>query len=147
MPHKILLKQGDGGAIRKELVAGGTITPGMLVERTSSDTAQAHSTPGGNAATAFASENDLVGDGIDDDYDSGDTVQLRYCQRGEEVYALLADGEDVSIGAQLESDGTGALQEHTPVGSDVQANAIVAIALEAINNASGDVVRIKVEVV
>lgn len=135
-----------GDFIRKERVAAGPITPGELIELASATTVQAHSTPGGNAPKAFALENDLVGDGIDDAYGAGDTVQYGVFQRGAEVYALLAHGENVNPGDPLESDGNGALQAHTAIGSGVQVDAIVGYALEAVNNTSGADARIKIEV-
>lgn len=141
MPKTINLK---GDFLRKEGAASEAITPGHLVEFGGSNDLQKHSAASGNARKAFALENDLVGDGIDDDYDTGDTVQYGLFERGAEVYALLADGENVSKGDALESDGAGALQAHAAIGSGVQVDAIVAYALEAVN-ASGET-RIKVEV-
>lgn len=133
-----------GGFIRKEGVASEAITPGHLVEFGGSNDLQKHSTAGGNARKAFALENDLVGEDISDPYDAGDTVQYGVFGQGSEVYALLADGQNVSKGAALESDGAGALRAHSGVGSAVPVEAIVAYALEAVN-ASGET-RIKVEV-
>jgi hypothetical protein len=98
----------------EELVAAGTITPGMLVEIDANGKVQAHSTAGGNAAPMFAVEDELQGNGIADDYSAADQVQVWSPGRGDMVYALLADGENAAIGNYLESDGNGKLQVHSP---------------------------------
>lgn len=145
MANTILLK---GDATRKERLAGGTISPGDLLTLNSSDQYVRHNTAAGVAAPVFAFENDLVGKGISDDYASGDTVQAIYAKRGDEVLALLASGQNVSVGDFLESAGNGTLRAITSSGANV-----VARALESKNNTSGDTTgphdgatRIKVEV-
>jgi hypothetical protein len=95
-----------------EYDAAAAITPGQLLELTSSETVQAHSSAGQNAPKYFALEDELQGNGIDDAYASGDKVQVWSCVPGEEVYAILADGENVAIGDLLESNGAGYLQAH-----------------------------------
>jgi len=104
--------------IQEEYLAGGTITPGMLLEFMTSTalyalTVKAHATAGGNALPVmFALEDELQGNDIKTNYSSGDRVQVWIPQRGEEVYAILADGEDVNVGDPLESNGAGYLQKH-----------------------------------
>lgn len=130
--------------IIEERTAAASITPGMMVELTSVDKVQAHSTAGGNAnPPMFALEDELQGNGIDDAYSSADKVQVWITNRGEQVYAILADGENVSIGDALESNGAGYLQKHVadseswesadPGAITVYPNQIVAIALEALD--------------
>lgn len=110
------------------------ITPGMLLELTSDGLVQAHSNAGGPALTMFALEDELQGKGIDDNYAASAKVQVWTAVRGEEVYALLADGEDVSTGDFLVSDGTGKLKAFTPDSSAVIVEQTpVAIALEAVD--------------
>jgi hypothetical protein len=99
--------------IIEEYAAAATITPGNLIELTSAGTVQNHSTSGGNALPMFALEDELQGKGIEDDYASGDKVQVWVAQRGEIVYARLAVDENVSIGDFLESNGDGCLKKHT----------------------------------
>lgn len=136
---------------RQEALAGGTITPGMLIERTSSDTFQAHSNAGQPAARLFAVEDELQGNAISDDYSSGDLVQAEVCDPGDVVYALLAAGENVAIGAFLESDGAGAFQAYAAgsAGEVEYPASILAIAREAVDNsASGaTVTRILIEII
>lgn len=107
-PKTIILA---GHCLHKEAIAGATITPGMLVERNASENLIPHGTSGGSAQPAFAIENDLVGRGIDDDYASDDQVMYKVVYEGGEVYALIADGEDIDYDDPLTSDGAGALRE------------------------------------
>lgn len=99
--------------------------PGRMVELNSSGNVQEHSSAGGAAMPMFALEDELQGKDVDETYASGDPVQVWIPTRGDEVWAVLADGENVSIGDFLQSDGAGNLQAGT-------SNA-VAVALEAID--------------
>lgn len=142
---KTILISGQGH--RKEGVTDEAVTPGHLLELGGGNDLQKHATAAGNAAPMFALENDLVGDGIDNAYAAGETVQYVIAQPGAVIYALLAYGENVAIGAMLESASAGALQASVADSSDVQTEAIVARALEAVNNTTTDSeARIKVEV-
>ena len=97
----------------EEIVAGGAITPGMLIAEGSAGTVAAHGSAGANAIPMFALEDELQGNGVDDAYASGDPVQCWYPYRGDQVYALLADGETIVVGDLLESNGDGYLKKHT----------------------------------
>ena len=147
MAKTIALK---GDFIRKEAVAGGAITPGMLVQGFPGSTV-VHGTAAGNARKAFALENDLVGKGVTDAYASGETVQVGVFASGAEVYAILNTGQNVTaIGTALVSAGNGRLQAFVPINTDasnvpIPTDNIVAYALEAVN-ATSAAARIKVEV-
>lgn len=95
-----------------EYEAASTITPGMLIELTDNELVRAHNRSGRNVFPMFATEDDLQGDDIDDNYSDGDKVQCWIPTRGDEVFAILADGEDVSIGDFLDSNGDGYLKKH-----------------------------------
>lgn len=141
-PSTIALKPGDGGGIRKEGTASEAITPGHLIEFGGSNDLQKHSSQNGAARRAFAVENDLVGEDVDDAYDAGDTVQYDVYPQGAEVYAWLAYGQNITtVGAALVSNGDGTLK--AAAGSDDHRT--VAYALEAVNASAADA-RIKVEV-
>ena len=112
----------------EEYVAAGTITPGMLVERDSDGEVQAHSTAAGNALPMFALEDSLQGNDIDTDYSADDPVQVWVPLRGDQVYAILADGNSVTAGDWLESDGNGYLQSHE---ADSGSSAILPLAIVA----------------
>jgi hypothetical protein len=114
------------------------IMPGTLVELTSSGTVQAHSTAGGNVLPMFAFEDELQGKGIDDTYLASDKIQVWIPGRGDIVYAIVADGNDIAIGDFLESNGSGYLQEHTPdvwvsSAAPTVTNQIVGQAIEAVD--------------
>lgn len=132
--HKTITIKGDG--VRKEAKCAGAITPGHLVELDStSGDVSVHSTAGGNAARAFAVEDDLQGKEISDVY--ADNSQLLYVlfQNGDEVNALIADGETIVIGDFLESAGDGTLRKHDTdsAGAVEYPEAIVAVAMEAVD--------------
>jgi len=119
------------------------INPGMLLELTSAGYVQAHVTAGGNVLPMFALEDELQGNGIDTAYAVSVPIQVWIPNRGDQVYGILADGETVSIGDFLESNGNGYLAVHTPdiaVGGsskesvtdiNIYAHQIVGVALEA----------------
>jgi hypothetical protein len=96
-----------------EKEANAAITPGMLIEEMSTGKVRAHASAEGNVLPMFALEDELQGNDIDDAYAADDRVQCWIPQRGEEVYAILADGYDIDIGDWLASNGDGYLREHT----------------------------------
>jgi hypothetical protein len=104
--------------------------PGHLLEVDTSGDVQKHSSGGGVAAKMFAVEDELQGKGIDDQYSSGDPLKVWLPTPGDEVYAILADGENVSIGTKLVSNGDGTLKAY---GSETAPNAVVAEATEAVD--------------
>jgi len=137
----------------EEYEAAAAITPGMLIELTSAGKVQKHSSAGQFAEKMFALENELEGDGIDDDYAAGDQVQCWIAGRGDQVYAFLADGENVSTGDILESHGDGYLQkaDAESAGSATYPDSVVGVALEDLDmsGSSGEDPsdRIKIRVV
>ena len=99
------------------------ITPGMLLERTSAGLVQACTATTGAVFPMFALENELQGKGIDDNYAVSAQIQCWIPGRGDMVYALLEDGEDVEVGEFLESAGNGKLEVLTtgqPIGVAVE---------------------------
>jgi len=122
----------------EELAAAGAITPGMLVELTSAGAVVAHNSAGENALIMFARENEYEGKGINDAYASGDKCHVWIPGRGDQVYAILADGENVAIGDFLESNGEGYLRKFVadPVssaGGDIQPQSLIGVATEAVD--------------
>jgi len=112
------------------------ITPGSLLELDSAGTVQAHSTAGGTVLPMFALEDELQGKGIDDNIAASNKIQVWIPGRGDQVYAILQDGEDVSIGDFLTSNGTGSLKKLTvdsAGGLEPVNSPIVGVALEAVN--------------
>lgn len=136
-----------GDPIYKELpLDGADIMPGMLCERTLTNTVKPHATATGVAAPMFAKENAIYrGDDIDTLYtEANDAVLLAYCRPGDEVYAFLAAGagnDTTGAGTLLASNGDGYLR--------VSTTNPVARALEDVDNdpgVGGAAMRIKVEV-
>jgi GNAT superfamily N-acetyltransferase len=99
--------------IVNEYEAVAAITPGDLVEITSAGKVQKHSGAGKTAAAAFAIEDALQGKGlgVEDAYAAGDRVRVWNAIPGEEVYARLADEENVAIGDFVESNGYGQVRK------------------------------------
>lgn len=129
----------------KEALAGGTITPGFLIAYTSTGTVVVHPDAGKDACALFAIEDDLQGKGISDNYSSGNNVRFRMFQPGDIVFAYLANGQNVTRHAMLESNGAGYLRVHTASSAGVveYPKAIIGEALESVN-ASGGASRILV---
>jgi len=123
----------------EEIAAAGAITPGMLVELTSAGAVVAHNSAGDNALPMFAKEDEYQGKGVNDAYASGDKCHVWVPGRGDQVYAILADGQNVAIGDFLESNGEGFLQKHASDTADsddavtVYPNQIVGVATEAVD--------------
>ena len=120
--------------IIEQYKAESAITPGHLLELTSSDTVQPHSVAGGNQLAMFALEDEMQGNEIDDDYSTDDPVQVWVAVRGSIVNCLLANGENASIGDYLESAGDGTLQVYGPDSTGIYfPNQIVGQAVDAVN--------------
>lgn len=156
------------GAVHlKESYANGTITPGDFLERATDGDFQRHSTAEIAGPKLIALENDLEGDGIDDNYASGDNVRAAYLKPGDEVYAFVpASAAAIVIGDNLVFDGTGCLIKgdrvaatalstsdtytdaavNAAVDSAIEGARIVATALEAVDNSGGgSKARIRIE--
>lgn len=147
--NTIKLKNYDD-VVEEFLSTAAAITPGDLVEMTSGGLIQRHSSAGKDALPAmFATEDELQGNGIDTDYANSSRVQVWIAQRGDQVNAWLLDGENVAIGDPLTSGGAGTLKKHVANSGVDVSNAIVGVALEAVNLAGGATAnaRIKVRVI
>jgi len=107
-PKRIHLR-GDYG-VHEEARAGGAIRPGDLIDQASTGKMLKHPTAGGWAEKAFALEDALQGNGIDDNYATDDLVSFTICKPGDIVYAWLSGGETVTLDDFLTSNGDGALK-------------------------------------
>jgi len=126
-----------GHGVRQEAPANGAITPGHLVEPASDGDVQVHATAGGTAATMFAVEDDLQGNGITDAYATASRVQFETFKPGDEVNAILLNGETAVIGSKLESAGDGTLRvvDADASADEIAVQSVVAVAVEAIDMA------------
>jgi hypothetical protein len=138
--------------ILDEKTAAAAITPGMLVERTSANKVQAHSTAGGTAQKLFALEDENQGRGITDAYNTTTYAHVKLWAPvpGERVYAILdsdSGATAATIGAFVESKGDGRLRVVTePASAGVLeiAGSIVGVCVEAQATPGG---RFTVEIV
>lgn len=130
----------------EEYVAGGAITPGMLVAYNSDKKVVAHAT--GNAVPMFALEDELQGKGIDEAYAEGAPVQVWVPYRGDHVNALVT-GAEIVAGDSLQSAGDGTLEKWVDtIGDDPAAlpGVVVAQALVGVTPADATV-RLAVRIV
>ena len=158
MAAKQVIIKSEGTQIKAN-IANESITPGHLIEFIGGSAATAsqlkkHATAGGNAQKRFALEQDYIGGtgtaggALSKTYASGDEVNYLTAKTGDEINALIKASENVGVGSLLESNGDGTLRIHTPASAGaapVQANRIVAMALDSSN--VGTVARVRVEVV
>ena len=136
-----------------EYGAGAAITPGMLLTLVADGDVDLNSDAGAPCEKMFALEDELQGRTIGTDYDADDPVQCWSTVPGEEVLAWLANGEDVSIGDRLVSNGDGQLKAYTEAASAavVVEEFVIGIALEAVDmsgsSGADPTGRIKVRIV
>lgn len=139
-PSTILLSSVNTVNILERL-AGEAVTPGKLVELSSTDTYQKQNTAGA-PDVLVAIENSLIGGLISDDYASADTLLAASVQSGDVFYGFVPAGEaSLAIGASLQSDNDGNV---TATGSGT----LIVRSLEAVDNSGGGTVaRIKLQVI
>lgn len=140
--HNTITVKGTG--IRNEALAGEQIYPGQLVEVQSDETVDLQDSGGAYCAAAFAVEDDLQGNSIDDAYASGALVQYDHFRPGDWVQAVAtASGAAIVIGDLLEAAGDGTLKKRA-------SGVAIAIAREAIDTDSTSTVttsRFLVEII
>lgn len=126
MTNTIVLKQIQRDRAQMEKVPGAIFYPGHLLEITTADKFQKHSGAAGVVAPKiFAIEDENQGKTIDDAFAVTGKAVGWIPQPGDEVYAVLADGETATIGSKLVSNADGTLKIGT-------AN-VVGMALEALD--------------
>lgn len=132
----------DGQSIVSEALsaAGTTIEPGDLVEEIAAGTVQEHSTAASTAQKLVALTNLSVGGTIDDVYAVAATVRYGAFHSGQLGFLRLkAAAAAVIIGDALESEGDGTIRKVVADAATdtAQRNAIVAYAVEAVDNSGG----------
>lgn len=121
------------GTTVNDLAAGGTITPGMLVERYSASGTpkfRAHSTAAEYGSATFAVDQREMNKGLADDYAAGDLVHAIVLWPGAVVYSIIASGQNIAAGDFMESAGDGTLRKLASGKPIVQAT-------EDVNNSAG----------
>lgn len=101
-----------GDPLIKQRECAAAITPGHLIERDGSGTVVVHNSADANQGRLFAIENDIAGDDLEHAYATGEIVRFAAMRPGDEVNAILANGENASIGSYLTSNGNGELKVH-----------------------------------
>lgn len=137
------------GPLSERTKANGTITPGMLVEVGNGCKVIPHETAGGTSARMFAIEDDHQGLTMDDDYTTGQAVHFGTFKPGDELLAILADGETITAGDLLESNGDGYLRKVDTDASagDIAVQSVVGFSLTSTTSASGVTSRIHIEII
>ena len=93
--------------VNNEYAANAAITPGMLIELMSTGKVRAHATAEGNVINLFALEDNMRGRDILTAFAANEPVQCWSPTPGDEVAAIIADGENIVIGDFLASNGDG----------------------------------------
>lgn len=133
-PNTILLSnKSDSVTIVNDVPCSEAITPGMLIERHSSsgEKWRKNANAGDPAAKAVALNASMLNKGIDDAYSSGDLIEAAILPPGATAYMLLASGENVAVGDQLESNGDGTLVKVS------SGTPLFVVVYAAVNNAVG----------
>jgi hypothetical protein len=135
-PRTIRLK---GIGTRLELPAAGTILPGSICLLGSANTVTVWGTAGGHPPKLFALENELIGKGIDDNYVSGDLVQMEWFTSGDWVLAYVAAAATaLTIGAFVEADGAGGVRLFA-------SGTILGVSMDALDNSGGaNIARVRI---
>jgi hypothetical protein len=114
---------------RDEGVANAAITPGHLIERMSTGNMRVHAVAGGNTQGKLFADMDLLqGSELETAYAASARMFFVHAMPGDEINAILADGQTAVIGSLLESAGDGTLQVHVAdtmtesIGADSSAN-------------------------
>lgn len=139
--RKIVLLARSGFVLQTEdAAAAAAITPGMLVTLNGSGLYIPHGTAAAVCARDFAMERDEMGKDMDTAYAIGDKVKVAHLCQGERVNSLIATGQNITVGAFLESAGNGTLRV-------LAAGVPLAQAIESVNNASGVNARLRVKII
>lgn len=144
-PHTIVVEWPDyTGPKRLEGIAAAAIGPGELIDKDDSGELILNADSGGTvpvkrmvAVESPWADTSSGNAAIDEDYASGDNVQYVIPQPGSRLYMYLANGENVSEGDPLTSDGAGALEAITATGTSEVDRAIVGYADEDVNASGG----------
>ncbi len=85
------------------------IYPGMLIDIDANDEVAPHAVVGGKNLALFAAEDALQGKNAETIYEDDSIVTCYQFPQGSEVYALIADEQDLEIGDPVMSNGAGLL--------------------------------------
>lgn len=128
-----------------------SIRPGMLLAYGTTNTVKPHAVVTGNKEGVKVAVDNLFaapasGSAIDATFAAGNTVPFIFGSPGDVLYMLLKTGNNIAKGQALESGGAGNLQAGTTPIAGTSVDSVVGYADEAVNNASGSDVRIRVRI-
>lgn len=114
-PSTVTLEGDDDSYQRDSGKATGTVSPGQILERNGSDTSgaddqtqvQRNSTDGAVAVPRIALELAKTGQTIEDDYASGDYIEWRVFESGDEAYIPIFDGANATTSDGTSTDDSG----------------------------------------
>jgi len=98
-----------------DLAASEAITPGHLIERfNSSGTIRFRKHTGTSlAGSIYATEQNMLNLGVDDAYAANDLVEAVVGAPGATIWALIASGQNIAAGNDMESAGNGTLKVYS----------------------------------
>jgi hypothetical protein len=138
LPRNVIVLMGTPNQWEQGSAGEAGILPGMAVQ--GELTIMKHATAGGKAPRKFALERQEMGQGINVPYAVNDRVKVGSFAKGDRVYAFIPVGANIPIDGPLTSNGDGTLK--TAGATDE----VWGKALEAVNNTSGAIARIRVEI-
>jgi len=127
---KTIMLKGCNGPRDEAIANTSGVLPGHLLYVMTTGKVAVHAVAGGNCEKLIAIEDELQGRGIDTAYASGSRVTYIVAQRGDWVNALLADGQNVAVGAPLMSNGAGRLT--------ALVNQVITDTIDGAGDSSGD---------
>lgn len=153
MAIKTITVRGEG--VMQEGIATNALTPGHLLERTSTaNELQVHSAAGGRHQCIIAVEDELQGNEIDDAYANDARIFFKFFLRGDVFFGKIANAQNVAIGDYLVSNGNGELKKagvELIDSSAIEQETPVGVALDAVDMSGSSAVdptgRCRVEVI
>ena len=133
-----------GPFTRIELAAAAGLSPGHMLEETSSGTLQKATLTGTiGHERIWAVEDALNGNTTATAYATGDMVQANVEERGNLIQAMCHAGTNYTVGMRLSSNGDGTLKRMT-VSSDVQIATVVTANDLSVSGAVDSLVQVRV---
>jgi hypothetical protein len=132
--EKAVIVRGGDLSLNREYKSAGAVTPGQLLETDSANDVKRHATAGGAWDGIVALEDYTWGKDIDDNYADNVQVQTKQLRAGDVFNGLLADGESVTKGDKVMSNGDGDVKKFVEDSSaTIDENAVVGTAEETLD--------------
>ena len=138
LPRNVIVLMGTPNQWEQGAAGEAGILPGMAVQ--GELTIMKHATAGGASPRKFALERQEMGQGINVAYSVNDRVKVGSFAKGDRVYTFIPVAANIPIDGPLTSNGDGTFK--TAGATDE----VWGKALEAVNNTSGAIARIRMEI-